>query len=1335
MPVSFSIEEPVSQYPQVGIPEGFEPNQPSKYESTVKFSVEEPVAPPKGGVGETVTNVAKATGRGFSTMLQGVGRAIQWAAETGTGSDGATSFRKSAGEIASKLIPIPVAGRKAGEYVGDIADKLRPEWHKNLDIWARNAAKKVGQKVVDYYQKGIEGDILVPTPEFRKAQNMGWTTLPFEKALVATAESAPSFASAVAAGMLLKNPHVPLALLGGFQATQTYGELRDKNIDQEVASTAALMSGAWEAATEKLPFDELLKGPAKNFLKRFLKVGSLESAQELFAQMGNNYIQHFAETYKPQDKKTAIPALKIEWGNLMNGWFESMSAGFLMGGGAAAAVKPPAAGPTVEAAAQVAPAPAAVPLLGDLNDAGKPPVPLVGEPTSEVVAEPTTQVAPQDPPQVTTEPGETYESVESFTDPETSPLVTGQYAILTAENPNAQAATPEANKAANAAMFEQLRQDGYEPIPVEGHYGGLPENRFIVPNMSDAEALAYGKQYGQQSVLTPKGLVYQDGSINPSDKTKIDFSGKQEDFYTKINIAGKPVKFSIPIDFDTKIPAITENVPPAEEAKRPGSKPPKPAKPANPATDQQKIRINAIAKNLGYGTEKRRDIQEQLTGKRSLRMMTKDEAQVVDEYLTREAQAKGLITATADELTARLNEVHGAPTEKPEVKGRREQGLRKLITQINEAVHNFIDRQWHIDRFIEQLDGMTKGALYNTIWKKVRDASNNAADAKHERIQKFKNAGESIFGGPDGFTQFLTGKEQDLGEGIKLSPAERVGVYVYSKNKDSLAHLLGGNFANFPDPQVALIRVLETVTPQERAMGEWILQDMAENFDRVNQASILALGRELTEQDNYFSMYLSEVELEQQQDFLSALLDLQRQPGVVSEPGETVARKKGAKQPIRLDAMANYLHHVDRLEQFIHMGPVAQQVGGILNNRNFKRTLNKITHNTGSDILTKWLRDSSLGYTSESTRWLGKTILFFRQAGVQFSMGWKLPSILRQFLSAPTAAAVHPSVGARVAQHFMNFARPGYFRRLRNTAFSKSVLMRHRSMERLSDYINTRLSPAQRLQYKRAFSNEAMAWMRWADTRTAVIAWNALYDSALNSPAVIKKFGLDGSEKAAVEFADDWIGRTQSMGNVTYLSDFFRGGTLEKLLTTFQNEDSTKWNFWSHDILEAYKQGKINKTDVAYRLMLTYIIPALIFGIIGRGRLQKNWKEVAFDEATYVLGPMFLGGRVVYNAIQGFAGGASGPEELGWVELEKTVQAALDGKPGQTLKHGAKAVGALTGKIPSQAITTATGAYDLATGKTTDLRQLIWTDWSLTKYGTQFNDNEDTQAPVSRRAR
>ncbi|MGH6692821.1 MAG: DUF3293 domain-containing protein, partial [Gammaproteobacteria bacterium] len=142
-------------------------------------------------------------------------------------------------------------------------------------------------------------------------------------------------------------------------------------------------------------------------------------------------------------------------------------------------------------------------------------------------------------------------------------LQRGEYAVLSAEK----AGLEESVNAANTAdLLAELSRRGYHPIPGEGMYGlGKPERSFIVPGMPEDEALELGAKYAQESVLTPRGLVYlADRSVNPADLAKIDFSGAQDDYFTKVRIGGQDVKFTVPIDFDTKImpapPAIEKGV-------------------------------------------------------------------------------------------------------------------------------------------------------------------------------------------------------------------------------------------------------------------------------------------------------------------------------------------------------------------------------------------------------------------------------------------------------------------------------------------------------------------------------------------------------------------------------------------------------------------------------------------------------------------------------------------------------------------------------------------------------------------------------------------------------
>lgn len=127
------------------------------------------------------------------------------------------------------------------------------------------------------------------------------------------------------------------------------------------------------------------------------------------------------------------------------------------------------------------------------------------------------------------------------------------WTILTATEEKKGPGTAEVNELANQKLADQLTELGYDFLPVEGSYKGVPQGmNFLVTGISPQDALALGKQHNQESVLVPQGLLYQDGSVHPvdSDKTVIGPDAAKKDFYSKI--AGGP-DFSMGIDFDKKI--------------------------------------------------------------------------------------------------------------------------------------------------------------------------------------------------------------------------------------------------------------------------------------------------------------------------------------------------------------------------------------------------------------------------------------------------------------------------------------------------------------------------------------------------------------------------------------------------------------------------------------------------------------------------------------------------------------------------------------------------------------------------------------------------------------
>jgi broad specificity phosphatase PhoE len=128
------------------------------------------------------------------------------------------------------------------------------------------------------------------------------------------------------------------------------------------------------------------------------------------------------------------------------------------------------------------------------------------------------------------------------------------WSLLTATEEKKGPGTAPVNIKANAKLEDRLKELGYDFVPVAGSYKGIDQGQnFLVTGISSQDALALGKEFNQESVLTPHGLVYQDGSVHPAkpEETIVGAAAKKNDFYSQV--AGGPA-FSMGIDFENKLP-------------------------------------------------------------------------------------------------------------------------------------------------------------------------------------------------------------------------------------------------------------------------------------------------------------------------------------------------------------------------------------------------------------------------------------------------------------------------------------------------------------------------------------------------------------------------------------------------------------------------------------------------------------------------------------------------------------------------------------------------------------------------------------------------------------
>ena len=117
----------------------------------------------------------------------------------------------------------------------------------------------------------------------------------------------------------------------------------------------------------------------------------------------------------------------------------------------------------------------------------------------------------------------------------------------------------------------------------------------------------------------------------------------------------------------------------------------------------------------------------------------------------------------------------------------------------------------------------------------------------------------------------------------------------------------------------------------------------------------------------------------------------------------------------------------------------------------------------------------------------------------------------------------------------------------------------------------------------------------------------------------------------------------------------------------------------------------------------------MLSSIIRAGGDVKDWKKHLKELVLYPFAGLILIRDVMNMLVKGFDFGAP-PALAGAVEFGRAVKSK---DPQKKLRHGIKAIGILSGKIPTQYADTLDGAIDLYNGETHDFRRLFMSEWAL----------------------
>jgi hypothetical protein len=556
--------------------------------------------------------------------------------------------------------------------------------------------------------------------------------------------------------------------------------------------------------------------------------------------------------------------------------------------------------------------------------------------------------------------------------------------------------------------------------------------------------------------------------------------------------------------------------------------------------------------------------------------------------------------------------------------GRLQQAATEFAEDVKSKVSGYLLGHVRVDRLMTELDRVTNGRAHDIIYKPMKNAAVKGRIAVDEQINLTADALKTFLPEGANIHKVLSKRTKLEGWDRAFSSGERMGIYMLSRNKSGRNHLEKGNRISKKE----WTAIENSLTMEEKGMADFLLKRYDEQFEEINRVVKNVTGKDMKKEDMYSPINVIAPPKGHHSDIMDMLLDTHSEAYKAGpSKGFTVDRSATAGAEVELDAATNLLRNIRKVEWFKAMAPTAKTLNGHLKNAEFRRSVDAATKGHGTKILDDWARDSIRGHRPEATTQMGKIADALRRNGVIAVLGFRITTMLKQSASLFNAMAVTPHAVVPIMDEFYaGWASPTHFKNLVAEINTKSDILKNRSIEREMKALLDAEKASKRLQGGTSLSKIAMYGIRVIDMHTVAAAWSGLYKTA-------KKRGM--SEMDARQYADMWTTRTQPMADVEDLPAFFRGGPLERLFTTFQNQLNQNLNFWRTDIIGARKAGEISAAETAHRVLFSMILPSLIITLISHGGTPDE-ENILWESVSYPLAPLTYFGTGIAQGLQGY---------------------------------------------------------------------------------------------------
>ena len=620
-------------------------------------------------------------------------------------------------------------------------------------------------------------------------------------------------------------------------------------------------------------------------------------------------------------------------------------------------------------------------------------------------------------------------------------------------------------------------------------------------------------------------------------------------------------------------------------------------------------------------------------------------------------------------------------------------GKRGLIDKIKETASGFFAGHRKVEFITKDLN------VDQDIFKPIQQGINKELSATEKAYVEIKDIFKLLSKDIKNISE-----EQVTIEGIPttMTRENMIAVVLNSGNFGNVQRLKRGN--RFSQEQIRTIR--EELKPNELEFVDRIFKLVDSFFpETVDTTRKLTGARVKKVVGKYFPIVVDK-ELNQRAKFQAAQNDLFQDIFQVTFVNRNFARaRKGGIAPIDLNVFRVILNHIDSVIHYNSMAIPIRDVQKLIGHNQFQKAFFETVGQAEYDQLLPWLRDIANPQSQQTNNIFEKIAKFLRHNSTAAILGHR---IVVSFLQVGSITQTIKEIGVANTlvgvKDFLKDPRVSI-----EFVYELSPIMKNRSRSfdrEIKDWLNSDM--AKRLiQGKKSHQEVLFSFIRGVDFVTTMPTWLGAYYSNYKTTQDVAQ---------AVDFADGVVRRTQPAGAMENLSQVMRGGAFQKLFTSFMTHFSNMHNQMVSAMRElkySNEHPMVKSANFARSMFWLWAAPALFSAFVRGGGDTSDYKKYLKELILYPFAGLILIRDLMNSLVKGFDFGAppglSGLKELGF---------AFKGKQGKTkLKHGVKAVGLLTGKVPTQWVDSVEGFIDIMEDETKDFRRLVWSDFALKKSG------------------